>query len=58
MVIASEARPAAALLIAAVLSTLALTLAGCGEGQKQSSAPPPPTVTVAKPVERTVVDSV
>src|ERR1700722_12605018 len=56
MVIASEARPAAALLIAAVLSTLALTLAGCGEGQKQSSAPPPPTVTVAKPVERTVVD--
>src|SRR5260370_3806102 len=52
MVIASAARPAAALLIAAVLSTLA----GCGEGQKQSSSAPPPTVTVAKPVARTVVD--
>ena len=52
MVIATGARPAAALLVAATLSTLA----GCGEGQKQSSAPPPPTVTVAKPVERTVVD--
>src|SRR5271156_1266203 len=56
MVIATAARPAAVLLVAATLSTLALTLAGCGEGQKQSSAPPPPTVTVAKPVERTVVD--
>jgi len=52
MVIANVARPAAALSIAAAF----LTLAGCGEGQKQSSAPPPPTVTVAKPVERTVVD--
>jgi RND family efflux transporter MFP subunit len=53
MVIATAARPAAALVIAAALLS---TLAGCGEAQKQSSASPPPTVTVAKPVERTVVD--
>src|SRR6476619_973730 len=33
----------------------ALLLVGCGEAQKQA-APPPPTVTVAKPVNRTVVD--
>jgi multidrug efflux system membrane fusion protein len=52
MVIATMARPAAALMIAAAFSTLA----GCGEGQKQSAAPPPPTVTVAKPTARTVVD--
>ncbi len=30
-------------------------LAGCGEAQKPA-APPPPTVTVAKPVKRTIVD--
>src|SRR3974377_1540961 len=53
MVIASVARPVAALSIAAAF----LALAGCGEGQKQaSSAPPAPTVTVAKPIERTGVD--
>jgi RND family efflux transporter MFP subunit len=52
MVIVTAARPAAALVIAAALSGLT----GCGEAQKQSSAPPPPAVTVAKPVERTVVD--
>ena len=52
MVIACVARPVAALSIAAAF----LLLAGCGEGQKQASAPPPPTVTVAKPIERTVVD--
>jgi RND family efflux transporter MFP subunit len=52
MVIVTAARRAAVLVIAAALSALA----GCGEAQKQSSAPPPPTVTVAKPVERTVVD--
>jgi RND family efflux transporter MFP subunit len=51
MVIASAARLVAALVIAAAFSTLA----GCGEAQKQSSAPPP-SVTVAKPVERTVID--
>jgi RND family efflux transporter MFP subunit len=52
MVIACVARSVAALSIAAAF----LVLAGCGEGQKQASAPPPPTVTVAKPIERTVVD--
>lgn len=52
MVTASTARPAAALVIGAAL----LLLAGCGESGKQASAPPPPTVTVAKPVARTVVD--
>jgi len=51
MVIANAARPAAVLLIAAALSALA----GCGQDQKQAAAPPP-TVTVAKPVERAVVD--
>jgi RND family efflux transporter MFP subunit len=34
---------------------LAFALVGCGES-KQQAAPPPPTVTVAKPVQRTVVD--
>ncbi len=34
----------------------ALLLAGCGEGQKPPAAPPPPTVTVAKPIKRTIVD--
>jgi RND family efflux transporter MFP subunit len=52
MVIACVARSVAVLSIAAAF----LVLAGCGEGQKQASAPPPPTVTVAKPIERTVVD--
>ena len=33
-----------------------LALAGCGEAPKQSAAPPPPVVTVAKPVQRTIVD--
>jgi RND family efflux transporter MFP subunit len=33
-----------------------LALTGCGEGPKQSAAPPPPAVTVAKPVQRTIVD--
>ena len=42
--------PAALLAMAA-----ALTLAACGQGQ-QTGGPPPPTVTVAKPVERTVID--
>jgi RND family efflux transporter MFP subunit len=31
-------------------------LAACGEGQNRQAAPPPPAVTVAKPVQRTVVD--
>src|SRR5437762_13714282 len=33
-----------------------LALAGCGGAPKQSAAPPPPVVTVAKPVQRTIVD--
>src|SRR5271169_3880089 len=48
----TTARLAAWLLAAAVLP---LTLAGCGQSQ-QSGGPPPPTVTVANPVQRTVVD--
>jgi membrane fusion protein, multidrug efflux system len=52
MVIVNAARPAAALAVTTVL----LTLVGCGQGDKQASAPPPPTVTVTKPVARTVVD--
>ena len=35
---------------------LAFALTACGEGQKQAAAPAPPTVTVAKPVQRTIVD--
>lgn len=34
---------------------VACLLAGCGQGQKQAAAPPP-KVTVAKPIERTIVD--
>jgi len=51
MVSVQAARPAAVFLITAV----ALALAGCGQGQ-QAAAPSPPTVTVAKPVQRTIVD--
>jgi len=40
---------------ALVAMTAALMLAACGERQ-QAGGPPPPKVTVAKPVERTVVD--
>jgi RND family efflux transporter MFP subunit len=44
--------------LAAAFLLLAPALAGCGQSQPQGggSAPPPPTVTVAKPVERGVVD--
>jgi RND family efflux transporter MFP subunit len=49
------ARPAAGLILAAALAGLA-TLGGCGQGQQQAAAPPPPSVTVTKPVQRTVVD--
>ncbi len=42
------AGPAAVLLLTA--------LAGCDRGQQQTAAYPTPTVTVAKPVQRTVVD--
>ena len=49
MAIADTARLAAVLLIAAAL-------AGCGQSQQQAAAPAPPSVTVANPVQRTVVD--
>jgi RND family efflux transporter MFP subunit len=45
--------PSPARALAAV--ALACLLAGCGEGQKQAAAPPP-KVTVAKPIQRTIVD--
>jgi RND family efflux transporter MFP subunit len=36
---------------------LATLVASCGDNQQQkAAAPPPPTVTVAKPIKRTVVD--
>jgi RND family efflux transporter MFP subunit len=44
-----------AVLVSAAI-TLSVMLAGCGQGQQQSGGPPPPTVTVANPVQRTVVD--
>jgi len=34
----------------------AAALAGCGQGQQQQNAAAPPAVTVANPVQRTVVD--
>jgi membrane fusion protein, multidrug efflux system len=40
--------------VAALLA--AAVLAGCGQGQQQESAAEPPAVTVANPVQRTVVD--
>jgi RND family efflux transporter MFP subunit len=49
MAIADAARLAAALLIAAALSA-------CGQSQQQAAAPTPPSVTMANPVQRTVVD--
>ena len=47
--------PSSARALAAVAVALACLLAGCGEGQKQAAAPPP-KVTVAKPIQRTIVD--
>src|SRR5262245_33794767 len=35
----------------------AMALVACGEAPKQAAAPPPPAVTVAQPVQRTVVDN-
>ena len=40
----------------ALALALATVVASCGERQQQGGAPPPPTVTVAKPVKRTVFD--
>ena len=47
--------PSSARALAAAAIALACLLTGCGQGQKQAAAPPP-KVTVAKPVERTIVD--
>jgi len=52
MAIADATGKAAAFMIVAA----ALTLAGCGNGQQRQGGAPPPSVTVAKAVERTVVD--
>ena len=46
--------PSSARALAAVAVASACLLAGCGEGQKQAAAPPP-KVTVAKPIQRTIV---
>ena len=43
--------------LAAATIVLAPMLAACGQGQPPSAgAPPPPTVTVARPIERGVID--
>jgi RND family efflux transporter MFP subunit len=46
---ARRAVPISAVLVAALV-------AGCNQSQQQAGGPPPPAVTVAKPVQRTVVD--
>lgn len=45
-----------ALTALAVLAGLTLAAAGCDRGENKFAAPPPPTVTVAKPVTRTVTE--
>ena len=50
--LAQTARRAGAIPAAILL----LVLAGCSQSQQQAGGPPPPAVTVAKPVQRTVVD--
>jgi multidrug efflux system membrane fusion protein len=52
MTLAQTARRAGAIPTAALL----LVLAGCNQSQQQAGGPPPPAVTVAKPVQRTVID--
>ena len=52
MTLAQTARRAGAIPAA----TLLLVLAGCNQSQQQAGGPPPPAVTVAKPVQRTVID--
>jgi RND family efflux transporter MFP subunit len=47
--------PTFARTLAAVAIASASLLANCGEAQKQA-APPPPKVTVAKPIQRTIID--
>ena len=52
MTLAQTARRAGAIPPAILL----LVLAGCSQSQQQAGGPPPPAVTVAKPVQRTVID--
>ena len=39
-----------------IVMSLATLVVGCGDSAQKQAAPPPPTVTVAKPVKRTVSD--
>jgi multidrug efflux system membrane fusion protein len=55
MIFAKRHFPAMALRGFAAMALLA-GLAGCGEGPRQETARPAPTVTVAKPVQRAIVD--
>ena len=50
-----EQRPVTMSLRACAVALL-LALAACSDGARQQAAPPPPAVTVAKPVQRTIVD--
>jgi RND family efflux transporter MFP subunit len=43
--------------IPACLAVVGTVLAACGQQQPAAAPPPPPTVTVAKPSQRTVVDT-
>ncbi len=52
MTLAQTARRGGAIPAAILL----LILAGCSQSQQQAGGPPPPAVTVAKPVQRTVID--
>jgi multidrug efflux system membrane fusion protein len=47
---------AARLAVLPATAALLVTLAGCDRGEPRRAAQAPPTVTVAKPVQRTVVD--
>src|SRR3974390_865389 len=44
------------LLLSLSAGSALILVAGCGEGQKQQVTLPPPKVTVARPLERTIVD--
>ncbi len=46
----------AALLRSLIVMSLATLVVGCGESEQKKAAPPPPSVTIAKPVKRTVAD--
>ncbi|TMJ32560.1 MAG: efflux RND transporter periplasmic adaptor subunit [Alphaproteobacteria bacterium] len=43
-------------LVAILTAPLLVMVAGCSEGPKQQPVPPPVKVTVARPIERTIVD--